>query len=62
MRTTSRSLNRPEHRPALGIVPGARTAEDVAAVVEDFHRRTGCRLMNLITIDGYAAESSVQSC
>lgn len=36
-------------------MPGERTAENVAAVVEDFKRRTGGRLMDLITTDGYPA-------
>ena len=36
-------------------MPGERTAESVAAVVEDFKRRTGGRLMDLITTDGYPA-------
>ena len=35
------------------MVPGERTSENVVAVVEDFKRRTGGRLMNLITTDGY---------
>ena len=45
----------PEHRLVVSVVPGARTAENVAAVVADFRRRTGGRLMNLITTDGYPA-------
>jgi hypothetical protein len=36
-------------------VPGERSAENVAAVVQDFRRRTGGRVMNLITTDGYSA-------
>jgi hypothetical protein len=36
-------------------VPGERTAENAAALVEDFKRRTGGRLMNLITTDGHPA-------
>lgn len=44
-----------ESRLVVSVVPGARTAESVAAVVEDFKRRTGGRLMNLITTDGYPA-------
>jgi hypothetical protein len=36
-------------------VPGERTAENVAAAVADFRRRTGGRLMDLITTDGYPA-------
>ena len=36
-------------------MPGERTAENVVAVVEDFKRRTGGRLMDLMTTDGYPA-------
>jgi hypothetical protein len=36
-------------------VPGERTAEKVVAVVEDVKRRTGGRLLDLITTDGYPA-------
>ena len=36
-------------------MPGERTAGNVVAVVEDFKRRTGGRLMDLITTDGYPA-------
>jgi hypothetical protein len=36
-------------------VPGERTAEKVAAVAEDVKRRTGGRLLALITTDGYPA-------
>jgi IS1 family transposase len=39
----------------LSVVPGERTAENVVAVVEDVKRRTGGRLMDLITTDGYPA-------
>jgi IS1 family transposase len=39
----------------ISVVPGERTAENVVAVVEDFKRRTGGHLMNLITTDGYPA-------
>jgi IS1 family transposase len=45
----------PESRLVVSVVPGERTAENVAAVVEDFRRRTGGRLMDLITTDGYPA-------
>jgi IS1 family transposase len=45
----------PESRLVVSVVPGERTAENVAAVVEDFKRRTGGRLMGLITTDGYPA-------
>jgi IS1 family transposase len=44
-----------ESRLVISVVPGERTAESVVAVVEDFKRRTGGRLMNLITTDGYPA-------
>jgi IS1 family transposase len=44
-----------ESRLVLCVVPGERTAEKVAAVVEDVKRRTGGRLLDLITTDGYAA-------
>jgi len=44
-----------ESRLVLSVVPGERTAENVVAVVEDFRRRTGGRLMDLITTDGYSA-------
>jgi IS1 family transposase len=39
----------------LCVVPGERTAAKVVAVVEDVRRRTGGRLMDLITTDGYPA-------
>jgi hypothetical protein len=44
-----------ESRLVLSVVPGERTAENVVAVVEDFRRRTGGRLMDLIPTDGYPA-------
>jgi IS1 family transposase len=44
-----------ESRLVVSVVPGERTTESVIAVVEDFKRRTGGRLMNLITTDGYPA-------
>jgi hypothetical protein len=37
------------------VVPGARTVEDTEALVKDFHRRTGGRVMNLMTSDDYPA-------
>jgi IS1 family transposase len=49
----------PEHRLVVSVVPGARTAENVTAVVEDFRRRTAGQLMNLITTDGYSAYEEV---
>jgi hypothetical protein len=39
----------------ISVVTGERTAENVVAVVNDFKRRTGGRLMDLITTDGYPA-------
>jgi len=39
----------------ISVVPGERTAENVSTVVADFQRRTGGRLMDLITTDGYSA-------
>jgi IS1 family transposase len=44
-----------EGRLVIRMVPGERTAESVAAVVGDGKRRTGGRLMDLITTDGYPA-------
>jgi IS1 family transposase len=44
-----------ESRLVVSVVPGERTAENVVAVVEDFKRRTGGRMMDLITTDGYPA-------
>jgi hypothetical protein len=41
----------PEHRLVVCVEPGARVAENVEAVVEDFKRRTGGRPMSLITSD-----------
>ena len=45
----------PEHRLVVAVVPGARTVENTEALVEDFRRRTGGRLMNLMTSDDYPA-------
>lgn len=42
-----------ESRLVVSVVPGERTAENVSALVADFKRRTGGRVMNLITTDGY---------
>jgi len=39
----------------ISVVAGERTAENVVAVVNDFKQRTGGRLMDLITTDGYLA-------
>jgi IS1 family transposase len=45
----------PEHRLVVSVVPGKRTAEHVAELVNDFQQRTSGRVMNLITTDEYAA-------
>ena len=45
----------PEHRLVVSVVPGERTAENAQAVVDDFKRRTGGRVMNLMTSDGFPA-------
>jgi hypothetical protein len=39
----------------ISVVVGERTAQSVVAVVNDFKRRTGGRLMDLITTDGHLA-------
>jgi hypothetical protein len=39
----------------LSLVVGKRTAEAVQTLVEDFHRRTGGRVMRLMTSDEYPA-------
>jgi hypothetical protein len=45
----------PEHRLILSVVPGARDAENVEAVVGDVKRQTGGRVPELITSDNYPA-------
>ena len=45
----------PEHRLVVSVVPGKRTAEKAHELVVDFKRRTGGRLMSLMTSDGYSA-------
>jgi IS1 family transposase len=45
----------PEHRLVLAVVPGKRTAESTEALVAEFQRRTGGRLMDLMTSDDYPA-------
>lgn len=45
----------PEHRLVVSVVPGERTAENVADLVQDFRRRTDGRIPNLITTDEYPA-------
>ena len=43
----------PEHRLVISVVPGKRTAKNVDKLVADFKKRTGGRIMNLITSDEY---------
>jgi IS1 family transposase len=43
----------PEHRLVLSVIPGKRTAKNVAKLVLDFKKRTGGRRMNLMTSDEY---------
>jgi IS1 family transposase len=45
----------PEHRLVLAVVPGARDVENVEAVVGEVKRRTGGRMMGLMTSDEYPA-------
>jgi IS1 family transposase len=45
----------PEHRLVVAVVPGARTVGHTEALVAEFRRRTGGRLMNLMTSDDYPA-------
>ena len=45
----------PEHRLVVAVVPGARTIENTEILVAEFRRRTGGRLMNLMTSDNYPA-------
>lgn len=43
----------PEHKLVVTLVPGKRTRKNVYCLVQDFHRRTGGRLMRLMTSDEY---------
>ena len=43
----------PQHRLVVSVVPGKRTAKNVEKLVADFKKRTGGRIMNLITSDEY---------
>jgi len=43
----------PEHRLVVSVIPGKRTVQQTEALVNDFRRRTGQRMMNLITSDEY---------
>lgn len=42
-----------ENKLVLSVVPGARTTEQAEAVVADVHKRTGGRLLRLLTSDAY---------
>lgn len=44
----------PEHRLVVSVVPGKRTPQNAEALLADFKRRTGGRMMNLLTTDEYA--------
>jgi len=41
----------PEHRLVVSVIPGKRTVQQTEALVNDFRRRTGQRMMDLITSD-----------
>ena len=43
----------PEHKLVISVVPGKRVAENTDKVVQEFHSRTGGRIMNLMTTDEY---------
>ena len=45
----------PEHRLVVSVIVGRRTGELTQTLVADFHRRTGGRLMNLMTSDEHSA-------
>jgi len=45
----------PEHRLVLCVVPGARDVECVEEVVHEAKRRTGGRVLRLMTRDAYSA-------
>lgn len=45
----------PEHKLVVAVVPGKRTVESAEALVGEFRRRTGGRLMSLMTSDDYPA-------
>lgn len=44
-----------EHKLVVAVVPGKRTVGSTEALVGEFRRRTGGRLMNLMTSDDYPA-------
>jgi IS1 family transposase len=43
----------PEHRLVVSVIPGKRTVQKTRALIQDFKKRTGGRMMNLITTDEY---------
>lgn len=43
----------PEHKLVVAVVPGKRTRVNVRRLVREFHRRTGGRVMRLLTSDEY---------
>jgi IS1 family transposase len=45
----------PEHRLVVSVIPGKRTETHTQLLVDDFKKRTGGRLMNLMTSDEYPA-------
>ena len=45
----------PEHRLVVAVVPGGRDVEGTEALVGEFRRRTGGRVMRLMTSDAYPA-------
>jgi IS1 family transposase len=45
----------PAHRLVVSVVPGKRTTAKTAALVNDVHRRTGGRMMDLLVSDEYSA-------
>jgi IS1 family transposase len=49
----------PESRLVVGLVVGKRTTEAARALVYDFRRRTGSRVMRLMTSDEYPAYAEV---
>ena len=48
----------PEHRLVVAVVPGARDIEGTEALVAEARRRTGGRIMRLMTSDAYSAYES----
>jgi hypothetical protein len=45
----------PEHKLVVAVVPGKRTVENTEALDAEFRRRTGGRLMGLMTSNDYPA-------